>query len=97
MANHLHRRSRMVKGSLHVFWTKKNIENVLEPVLGDDPAHDLGHRQGPPHEGSGVENEDAADVEEEVAESDLQGAAEAVAVGGQRSQQASGGGANVGT
>ena len=66
------------------------------PVLRHRPPHDLCQRDGPPHEWHGVEEEDAGYVEEQVAERDLQGGLELVAVGGEGGQQTGRGRADVG-
>ena len=44
----------------------------ISPVFGGGPAHGLRHRDRPPHEGNGVEDEDPRDVEKEMAERDLE-------------------------
>jgi hypothetical protein len=51
-----------------------------QPVFCNRLSQDFGHRNRPPHEGDRIEEDDACDVEEQVAQSDLESRSQVVAI-----------------
>lgn len=63
---------------------RQEVENAEPAVAGGDVAEEAGQWNGPAHCRHRVEEEDAADVEEQVTEGQLKGVLNATRVGGQR-------------